>query len=47
MWLTRKVDGVWTRSAYNSRAMAIVRKTGDAAKITVSGDDLETASVTF
>ena len=47
VWLTRKTDGVWTRSAYNSRALAVVRKTGDAAKITVSGDDLEAASVTF
>ncbi len=47
VWLTRKVDGVWTRSAYNSRAMAVVRKTGGAAAITVSGDGLETARIVF
>lgn len=47
VYLTRKTEARWTRSAYNGRALLVVRKTASTASVTVCGKNLDKAHITF
>lgn len=47
VYLTRQTEARWTRSAYNGRALLIVRKTASSACVTAEGNNLDKAHITF